>query len=172
MKSLFLLRHAKSSWTDLALDDFDRTLNPRGRRACGLVAAYIASHRIAPELMLCSAAQRVRETVDGLVGAFDAPPEIVFEESLYLAGADRLLARLHAVPDDVGTVMMVGHNPGLEELAGALVGGGDPAVAARMMEKYPTAALAVFTLAADRWRDLDRRGATLDAFVRPRDLTD
>ncbi len=172
MKSLFLLRHAKSSWSDPSLDDFDRTLNPRGRQACGLVAAYIASHRMAPDLVLCSAAQRVRETVDGLVGAFDAPPQIVFEESLYMAAADRLLARLHAVPDDVGTVMMVGHNPGLEDLAGALVGGGDPAAAARMMEKYPTAALAVFTLTADRWRDVGRQGATLDAFVRPRDLTD
>ena len=172
MKSLYLLRHAKSSWADPSVDDFDRPLNKRGRRACGLVAAYMAGRGIGPDLVLCSAARRARETVEGLADALGAAAPVIFEETLYMAGAERLLARLHAVPDDVGAVMMVGHNPGLENFAGALMAVGDGAAAGRMMEKYPTAALALFTLAVDRWRDVGRRGAALDAFVRPRDLAD
>jgi phosphohistidine phosphatase len=167
MKALYLLRHAKSSWSDPLLDDFDRPLNERGRRATGLIAQYMASHGIAPDLVLCSTAQRARETAQRIF-AGDAP--VVFEDVLYLASADQLLARLRAVTDDVGAVMLVGHNPGIENLAVALMGDGDAAAGGSMMTKFSTGALACFSVAADRWRDLAPDGARLDTFIRPRDL--
>ena len=170
MKSLYLLRHAKSSWSNPSVDDFDRSLNTRGRRACGLVEAYMTRQGIVPDLVLCSAARRARETVEGIAGALDASAPVVFDEALYMATAERLLARVHSVGDDVGAMMMVGHNPSLEDFAGVLVGGSDRAAGCRMKKKYPTAALAIFTLEAARWRDVGRHGSPLDAFIRPCDL--
>src|SRR5947209_14390420 len=111
-KQLFVLRHAKSSWEEPGLADHERPLAPRGRRAVEAIAAHVNATGITPELVLCSSARRTRETLEGVaVGG-----EHVIEPALYGASAEEVLDRLHQVPDEVRSVMLVGHNPTLQTL--------------------------------------------------------
>src|SRR5262245_58948257 len=116
MQRLYLLRHAKSSWKDPDLADHDRPLARRGRRASGAIAAYLRERDIEPELVLCSSARRTRETLERLEPVLGSPA-VRIEPELYAAGASALLERLRRVPDAVGSVMLIGHNPGMEDLA-------------------------------------------------------
>lgn len=168
VKRVYLLRHAKSSWEDRSLADRDRPLAGRGRRAARAIADHLGAEGIRPELVLCSPARRARETLERVEGALGDEVEVVFEEVLHGASEARLLARLRALPPEVGSVLVIGHNPGLEQLALALASEG--AELARMREKYPTAALATIDVPADRWNALERGGGELVAYVRPRDL--
>jgi phosphohistidine phosphatase len=167
MKRLYLLRHAKSSWKDPELADHDRPLAGRGRRASNAIAGHLLEQGIEPELVLCSSARRTRETLERVEPALGTPT-VQIEPELYAAGAGELLERLRRVPDTVGSVMLIGHNPGMEDLALDLA---RPSPEAReMAEKFPTAALATLVFEAERWGALDRGAAELAAFVRPRDL--
>ena len=168
MRRVYLLRHAKSSWKDRSLPDRDRPLAGRGRRAANFMAAHLQREDIQPDLVLCSPARRTRETLERIEGAFGGGVKVIFEDALYGAGETELLARLEALPQEVGSVMLLGHNPGLEELALALASKG--AGLARMREKYPTAALATIDLPADRWSAIERGSGELVDYVRPRDL--
>jgi phosphohistidine phosphatase len=168
MKRVYLLRHAKSSWKDDSLADRDRPLAGRGRRAAKAVARHLEAERIRPDLVLCSPARRTRETLERVEGAFGDRVEVELDEALYGASEPELLERLKALPEEVGAVMLIGHNPGLEELATALAS--DGAGLARMREKYPTAALATIDLPARRWSAVRRGSGVLLGFVRPRDL--
>ena len=168
MKRVYLLRHAKSSWKDESLADRDRPLAGRGRRAARAIAGHLLAEGVRPELVLCSPARRTRETLERLEGALGDGVEVVFEKGLYGASEAGLLARLRALPREVGSVLVIGHNPGLGELALALASEGSEL--ARMREKYPTAALATIELPAARWSALERGGGELVAYVRPRDL--
>jgi phosphohistidine phosphatase len=168
MKRVYLLRHAKSSWKDDSLADRDRPLAERGTRAAKAMARHFEAEGIRPDLVLCSPARRTRETLELLERAFADGVETTFDEALYGASEAGLLARLKALPEGVGSVMLIGHNPGLEELALALAA--DGAGLARMSEKYPTAALATIDLRARRWSTVRRRSGQLAAFVRPKDL--
>ena len=154
MSRLYLLRHAKSSWDDASLDDHDRPLAPRGRKASKAIGRYLRDHDIEPELVLCSSAKRARQTLARLG---PAGVDARIEPELYGASAQALLERLHAVPDEVASVMLIGHNPGMQQLAFNLAG---------LDDKFPTAALATFE--CSRWRTLDQ--ATLVDYVRPREL--
>jgi phosphohistidine phosphatase len=154
-RRLYLLRHAKSSWSDPELADHDRPLAPRGRRAAKAIGRYLREQRIEPALVLCSSATRARETLER-VGL----PDALVEPELYGAGASVLLARLRQVPEDPPSVMLIGHNPGMEDLVRLLAG--------EAPDKFPTAALA--TLAISNWASLDRGTAELVDFVRPKDL--
>jgi phosphohistidine phosphatase len=160
-KRLLLLRHAKSSWDDSALADHDRPLTARGRRAAKLIGAHLRRERIRVSLVLCSSARRARETLD-LVAA---PGEAQIERELYGASADELLERLRRVPEEVDAVMLIGHNPAIQDLAVRLVGGGSELGE----RKFPTGALATLTFTGP-WRALQPKRAELAAFVRPRDL--
>ncbi len=164
MKRLFLLRHAKSSWDDAGLPDHDRPLAPRGRRAAKLIAGHLAREGIEPELVLCSSSVRTRQTLERI--GLNAPVEI--EDALYAAPASELLARLRAVGSRVDSVMLIGHNPGIQDLALRLAGRGPDLDT--MRRKFPTAALA--TLEFDgAWSDLAPATAELVAFVKPKQLT-
>lgn len=134
MALLYLLRHAKSSWDDPALADHGRPLAPRGRRNGAALAEHASREGIAPELVLCSTALRARETLAILLPALDGETEIRLEDELYGATADELLTRLRAVPSAVGSVLVVGHNPGLETLVARLAGAEAP-------DRLPTSAL-------------------------------
>ena len=165
MKTLYLLRHAKSSWDDPSLDDFDRPLSKRGRKAAPLIGRYMAEHGWQPDLALISPAVRARNTWELVSAELRAPVETRFEPTIYMAEPDALLALLRET-DTLRSVILVGHNPGLEQLAAILAGpGSDPQARARMAEKFPTAALARFEVAA-----MEPDGATLTDFIRPRDL--
>jgi phosphohistidine phosphatase len=167
VKRVYVLRHAKSSWDEPGLSDHERPLAPRGRRAAKAMARHLREAGIDPGLVLCSTAKRARQTLQRIEPAVGRR-SVHVEDGLYGAGAAALLERLHAVPDPVGSVMVIGHNPGLQDLILGLAQPGP--LRDEVAAKYPTAALA--TLAADvvSWPDLRPGGAQLVAFVRPRDL--
>ena len=167
MRILYLLRHAKSSWVDPTLPDRERPLAPRGRRDAKRVAKLLVRRGIEPELVLCSCAARTRETLELIRPALGAAT-VKLEAELYGASADQLLERIRAVREEVATLMLIGHNPGLQDLALVLASAG--AERERLEVKFPTAALATLTLAERTWRRLDEGGAVLAAYVVPREL--
>ena len=172
MKTILLLRHAKSTWSDTGLSDHDRPLNRRGERAAKAIADHLVQRGPRPDLILCSTATRARQTLAPLIERLGPPaPPLALEDGLYLASEDRLLDRLKELADDVTTVLLVGHNDGIWQLAEALAGHGKAASLAALREKYPTGTLAVLRAPADAWRDLSAGSGELLAFVRPRDLS-
>lgn len=170
-KDLLLLRHAKSSWDDPLLDDFDRPLAKRGRNAARRMGDWLAAQAVRPDLILCSPAKRTRETLDLIAPALGPDMTAEFDRDLYLATADDLLRRLQQVDSNVGTVLVIGHNPGLQDLALALAAPRSRE-RARFAEKFPTAALARFRPKIARWSALEPRRGALIAYVRPADLDD
>ena len=172
MREIYLLRHAKSSWAEPAVDDFDRPLAKRGIKACKKIARYLGDAAIQPDLILCSAARRTRETLELVQEAFKPGTEVAIESGLYLAGARKLLNRIRKLPDAVGSVMLIGHNPGTQELAMLLTGSGDLATVQAMLAKFPTAGLAVLRTSAERWADLQIETGELIRFVYPKALAD
>ena len=168
MKRLYLLRHAKSSWKYGSLADRERPLAGRGRRAAKAVARYLEEERIRPDLVLCSPARRTRETLERVQGAFGDRVEARLDEALYGASEPKLLACLKVLPREVGSAMLIGHNPGLRELALSLASEG--ARLACLREKYPTGAIATIDLPAERWSAIERGSGELVAYIRPTDL--
>lgn len=168
MRTLYLLRHAKSSWDDPGLTDLERPLAPRGRRDAERVAAHLRRLAIEPDVVLCSIARRTRETLELVRPGFTIPVVVRLEQALYAASAGDLLERLRRVPDDTASVMLIGHNPGLHDLALALATEGEERE--RLGRKFPTGALATLSSAGASWRELAEGGATLTAFVVPKEL--
>jgi phosphohistidine phosphatase len=168
-RQLLLLRHAKSSWDEPGLTDHDRPLAPRGHKALRKIAASVTAAGLAPELVLCSSARRAVQTLEGISAALPTDVPVSVEDGLYAADPQDLLARLHAVDDDVHGVLMIGHNPGMEDLAARLVGHGDRALRGDMSGGFPTAALATLVFTGP-WRSLGVGAATLEGFVVPRRL--
>ena len=167
-RTLYLLRHAKSSWSDDDVADHDRPLAPRGEEAVERLRRHLADAGIAPDLVLCSSARRTVMTLDGVAPAIPDATVLV-EPGLYGASSDRLLRRLHDVDHTVASVMLIGHNPGLELLAHLLIGRGAADLRRRAEAKFPTGALAELAFEG-AWRNLARGGASLESFVVPRDL--
>jgi phosphohistidine phosphatase len=171
VKVLLLLRHAKSDWGEPGLSDHDRPLNARGERAAELIAGYIAKNCPRADLILCSTAVRARQTLAPLIHRLSLPaPPIALESGLYLASEDTLLERVRNLPDDKGTVLLIGHNDGIGELAAALPGRGEAAALQAVRQKFPTGALAVFRSRPQPWRSLSPGACDLLTFVRPREL--
>jgi phosphohistidine phosphatase len=168
MKRLHLLRHAKSSWNDPTLADHDRPLAPRGRRAAKVMAEHLARKGISPELVVCSPSRRTRQTLKRLAPALGKSAEVRIEPELYAAPAADLLDVLHEVPDEVESVMLIGHNPGIQDLALSLASAG-PEIQ-RLRSKFPTAALATLELDGT-WRELAPGSAELASFVKPKELS-
>jgi phosphohistidine phosphatase len=166
-KTLYLLRHAKSSWDDPSLADYDRPLAPRGRRASKTIAGYLQKQAIRPSLVLCSSSRRTRETLEQISAAFGKGVDVRIEESLYATSPTRLLKTLRGVDPRVSSVMMIGHDPAIKELALNLAGSGTQLE--RLREKFPTGALVTLACRGS-WRELRPGSAELVAFVKPRDL--
>jgi phosphohistidine phosphatase len=164
-----LLRHAKSSWDDPDVPDRLRPLAPRGARAVGTVARHLRAKAVAPDLVLCSPARRAVETWEGVAPGVPPDTAVEIDDAIYHADGDELLARLREVPSGIGSVLLVGHNPGLQELAIDLVGSGDAGLRERLLTKFPTGALATLEAPGD-WHDLTWGGARLLALVVPREL--
>lgn len=154
-RTVYLLRHAKSSWDDPELADIERPLAPRGRKAAKKIARYLLDHDVRPELVLCSPAARARETL-AAIGEGEIRPE------LYGASAAELLGVIQGLPDDASSVLLIGHNPGVEDLAGAF--------APLARETFPTGGLATFAFVCDRWAEVAPSGAELVDYVVPREL--
>jgi phosphohistidine phosphatase len=154
MRQLLILRHAKSSWANSSLDDWHRPLNERGRRDAPRVGEWLRTQSLVPDLIITSDAVRARTTAQVVATSAGYARELGVEPSLYLATPADIIAVLNAVPDDtVRSVMIVGHNPGLEDLIEQLTGEG---------RDLPTAALVHLEIPTDSWRDLDISvGATI-----------
>jgi phosphohistidine phosphatase len=170
VKRLFVLRHAKSDWGQPGLADHDRPLAARGKRATVLLAEHLRRVRIEPAVVLCSTATRARQTFEAVRAALPESTPVWFERRLYGAGSDELVDRINEVPDPDGSVMLVGHNPGLQDLVLHLAPSRDAALVARVEAKFPTAAFATIDLAVDRWAEVQPGTGTLVDLVVPRDL--
>lgn len=169
MKRLWILRHAKSSWSDAGLDDHDRPLNRRGERAAVLIGATLAQREAAFDLILASTALRVRQTVERVRDQLSTRGPTCFEPALYLATASDWIDRLRQL-EDADDLLAVGHNPTLEELVAQLAPVGDKSARRRLREGLPTAALAEIELDLSRWGDLRPGSGRLASFSRPKDL--
>jgi phosphohistidine phosphatase len=174
MHQLLLLRHAKSSWDNAALPDRDRPLNKRGRRSAAAMRQAMCDLGLAPDVVLVSPARRTQETLARLE-PWDETPLIEPMEALYLANAQEMLAVLRGVNETVRSVLLIGHNPGMHELAVMLAdtrgGAGPDASGTRVAGGFPTGALAEFAIAGP-WHLLDAGSGRLVRFLAPRDLRD
>lgn len=162
---LILMRHAKSAWGNLSLDDHDRPLNARGEKSARAVGQWLAERGHVPDRALVSSSRRTRETWAIVAQAFDAVPEVTFEDALYLAEPDALMAALRAARGS--SVMMIAHNPGIAYFAQGLVRAlpGDA-----RFERYPTAATAVIDFAVPDWATVTWNVGTVTDLVFARDL--
>ncbi len=174
MKTIYILRHAKSDWAGAGLKDHDRPLNERGREAAPKMGAYLKSKKYKPEVILCSSARRTMETCDLIRPFVGSKVNVEVDESLYLAEPRRLIERLRSLNDDIESAMLIGHNPGLEQLANGL--SASPATQEeerlhrRMREKFSTCALAVIAMPVKAWREVKMGSGSLQDFMRPKDL--
>lgn len=168
MKTLYVLRHAKSDWGDESLRDFDRPLNHRGRKAAKAVGHEMRDRGIRPDLVIASPAVRAKETVERVIDGFGEDLRVTEERRIYEAGAGALLDIVRAAPDEADHVMIVGHNPGFQNLVVTL----SDACALReeAEQKFPTAALAEIRFDVDRWSELEPGTGQLEDLIKPRDL--
>lgn len=169
MKTLTLLRHAKSGWDDTATRDFDRALNGKGRRAATVIGRHLRDQALAFDRVVASPAVRVMETLDAVEGGLGRRLSPEWDKRLYLASAEALVDVVRALPGHLDRVLLVGHNPGLEDLVLMLVPDAAGPLRDAVEQKYPTASLAQMTLVAG-WESAGAGTAVLTRFVRPRDL--
>ncbi len=168
MKTLTLLRHAKSAWDDPVARDFDRPLNKRGRRAARTIGREMRAQGLEFDQVIASPAVRVVETLADVADGYGRDLGAAFDKRVYLATKETLLELVHEAREGAERLLIVGHNPGLETLALLLTGSGE--LRAELAIKYPTATIAVIELPVDRWQDVAGGIGTLTRFIRPRDL--
>jgi phosphohistidine phosphatase len=170
MLRLMLLRHAKSDWSPSGMQDTARPLNERGEAAARLMGGYMARHSLIPQRVLCSPARRTRETWAGIAAQWPTEVAIVFDERLYAATPQVLLSIVRSQDATTRTLLVIGHNPGLQETAELLIAAGDVELRERLREKFPTAALSVIDFAVDKWGRIHDRSGRLDRYVTPRSV--
>jgi phosphohistidine phosphatase len=163
MKTLHLLRHAKSSWKDPGLDDHDRPLSKRGRETARGIAAYLRRAKIAPDLVICSTAVRARQTLDPIAQAIK-PPKVVLEKGLYEATQEKIWKHLRGLPKSADCVLLIGHNPGLHDLALSLVDADSEELVPPRGGKFPTGAMASFRFDG-AWKALQPHSAMLFSYT-------
>ena len=168
MRTVILLRHGKSSWSDSTIADIDRPLAPRGERASRRIAKYMRRKKIRPVLVLCSPSARTRQTLEAIQPSLGKSCRVELVPELYAASEPELLEQLQALPESVSAVMLIGHNPGLQDLALALASQG--ADLQQLEEKFPTAALATLVVHGESWAALSLGDAELVDYVVPRQL--
>lgn len=170
MKTLTLLRHAKSAWDDPVERDFDRPLNGRGRRAASRMGRYMRDAGLMFDTVRASPAVRVRQTIEGIEDGLGRPLNPIFDTRIYMASGATLLDLVQSLEGSADRALLIGHNPGLEDLVLLLTpeGGGD--LRSEVETKYPTAAIAELRFDVDHWGEVDEGKGTLVRFVRPREL--
>jgi phosphohistidine phosphatase len=168
VRTVILLRHGKSNWSDSTLADIDRPLAPRGERAAKKLAKYIRRKKIRPTLVLCSPSLRTRQTLEAVEASLGKRCTVEIVPQLYAASEQELLERLQALPETVSSVMLIGHNPGLQNLALLLASRGSDLP--QLEEKFPTGALATLAVRSESWTALGAGEAELVDYVVPRQL--
>ena len=169
MKRLLLLRHARAA-PGGGQDDFDRALTSSGGADAGRMGDYLVSQGLTPDIVVFSGARRTRETAEIVIGRLGRAVEAQEENAVYEATRHLILALLRQIPDNVSSVLLVGHNPGMSEVANLLVGKGDKQARQRLSAKYPTCGLAVIEFDGSSWTNLAAHAARLETFVTPADL--
>ncbi len=167
MRRLMLLRHAKTERAEPGARDRDRKLTKRGRTDAPVIGAYMAHHRLVPDLVLISPAVRVQETWAMVLPAFGKAPRVVKDERIYNASAERLL-NVIAEARNAHSLLVVGHNPGLQDIAVRLIATGDVETREQVTEKLPTSGLVVIDFSIDDWARLHPHSGRLERFVTPR----
>lgn len=170
MKRLSLLRHAKSSWEATGLTDHDRPLERRGERAALVMGRFIVQQRMVPDLVLCSTAVRAVETLALVATQWPDAPPTTFDRDLYLTGVAAIRRRVAQVDDEIAHVLVIGHNPDLQDLTLTLAAGNHVPLKRKAEHKFPTGALAVLHFSIDRWQALLKSQGTLCMVAAPRDL--
>src|SRR6266436_2770394 len=170
MLRLMLLRHAKSSWSSPGMQDAARPLSGRGEAAARLMGGYMVRHSLVPERDLCSTVRRTRETWDAIAAKWPVDMDVVFDQRLYEATPQTVLSIVRDQDDAARTLLVIGHNPGLQEAAELLIAAGDVELRERLREKFPTAALAVIDFTIDRWSRIHERSGRLDRYITPRSI--
>lgn len=170
MKTLTVLRHAKSGWDDPVARDFDRPLNPKGQRAAETIGRHLRAHGMAFDLVVASPAVRVVETLEHVAAGYGETIAPQWDQRIYLASAATLLDVIHELPDSVSDVLLVGHNPGLEDLVLLLVPDEAGGLRDDVEAKFPTASVARMEFPADHWDAIRAGSGMLQRFTRPRDL--
>jgi phosphohistidine phosphatase len=170
MKFLYLLRHAKSSWEDPDLNDHDRPLSKRGRQAAKLMAAYLRQSKIAPDLVICSTATRAQQTLEPIAKA-KKPPKVILEREIYGGTQQALWDQLWNLPKSAKSVLLIGHNPALHDLAQELAQADSNKLLPSAGEKFPTGAMASFRFDG-AWKTLEPHGAVLTSFITPKAIAD
>ena len=168
VRTIVLLRHGKSSWSDSTLADIDRPLTPRGERASRKLAKYMRRKRIQPALVLCSSSLRTRQTLEGVAASLGKRCAVEVVPQLYGASEQELLERLQTLPESISSVMLIGHNPGLRKLALVLASRGT--YLPQLEEKFPPGALATLVVRSEGWTALGPGAAELVDYVVPRQL--
>ena len=161
MKTLYLLRHAKSSWDNSNLADFERPLNERGLKTAPLMGETMREKEFLPEIIVSSPAKRARQTAGLLKDSARIEGEIEFDERIYEASTSNLLEVVSELNDEKTSALLVGHNPGFENLVRVLTG---------KFETMPTAGLAVIDLELESWSEVSPDCGTLREFLRPKEL--
>jgi phosphohistidine phosphatase len=170
MRRLLLLRHAKAERSRPGELDHERTLAARGRGDAPRVGAYMVRHAFMPDLVLVSTSARTRETWELASTAFEEVPPVKFDERIYEAGPQAILKVIKETSPHVGTLLVIGHNPGLQELALLLVAVSDSDALLRLKEEFPTASLALINFMVEDWSRLHPRAGRLEHFVTPETL--
>ncbi len=170
MRRLILFRHSKAERSQPGERDIARPLVDQGRKDAARIGAYTATHGLIPDRVLVSPAARSLESWKSASGAFRPAPSIATVERLYDANAHTLFAVIRDVQPSVHTLLLVGHNPGLHELALALIASGDIEAREQLAEKLPTSGLVVIDFALDAWSELHSHSGRLDRFVTPKSL--
>lgn len=170
MLTLTLFRHAKSSWDHANLTDFDRPLNERGEHDALIMGRYLAEHKLIPDLVMCSAARRTRQTLDLASADWPVKPLTEYSEALYLATTDTMLGLLRNLEGHPAHVMIIGHNPGMHSFAMNMAGTGEADARYALSSKYPTAAIASITFDAENWPDVRSGKGTLRLFITPKQV--
>jgi phosphohistidine phosphatase len=163
MRTLYLLRHAKSSWKDASLADFERPLKSRGKDAAGQMGRFLASKKVTVGALISSPSVRTRQTIDIVLRHVQLGVEPQFDQRIYEASLTTLVQVLLETPDDQKAAMLVGHNPGMEELLAFLT---------RESRHMPTCALAKISVDGSSWKEAGRGSGKLEWFVTPKDLDD
>jgi phosphohistidine phosphatase len=169
MLRLMLLRHAKAT-PYTGRDDYERSLTDRGRSDAALIAGYLGKHELEPDLLLHSGAARTKETAGIVLRQLPAEIEVSIDTNIYEANRSTLMDVVQDLPGDSATVMLVGHNPGMADVARHLVGRGEAEAIARMTQKFPTSGLAVIEFPGHSWNSIRPQSGKLIAFVTPSTL--
>lgn len=171
MRMLTILRHAKSSWDDSSLADFDRPLNERGTKSARRMGREMKLRDMRFDQVLASPAMRVRETLKDVAVGYGSRFDVAFDDRIYMASAGTLIEIIRAIPDEAHAPLVVGHNPGVAQTLSRLSRSDDQGFRDRVLCKFPTGALAVVKLPAKRWRDIEEESGEIVELILPRELS-